>query len=436
MLEQPKPGQSLADKFPKVAAQWHPTKNDTLTPSHVKGGCGERVWWRCEQGHEWEAKVHNRIYAGSGCPVCSGRTTVAGVNDLATQFPKVAAQWHPTRNGALTPDKVGCSTRRTVWWHCEEAHEWQARVRNRTYGGTGCLLCSGLRATAKGNDLASRFPDIAAQWHPTRNGDLTPDKVVGSTAQKVWWRCEEGHEWQATVGNRTYGGTGCPVCSGRTTVAGVNDLATQFPEVAAQWHPTRNGDRTPDQVSASNGGKMWWRCEQGHAWTAVVGGRTRKGSGCPVCSGRKLLPGFNDLATKFPKVAAQWHPTRNGDLRLDQMSAGMNTKVWWRCDLGHEWRTAVTERTYKGSGCPVHSGQKLLTGFNDLATRFPVTAAQWHPTRNGDLRPDQVSAGTKAKAWWRCEQGHVWEARVGNRTSGDTGCSVCSRTRRSSGSRP
>ena len=238
----------------------------------------------------------------------------------------------------------------------------------------------------------------------------------------MWWRCEQGHAWEATVGSRTTGGCGCPVHSGKKLLTGYNDLATKNPTIAAQWHPTKNGDCTPDQVLAGTNAKVWWRCEQGHAWEATVSRRTRQSTGCPVCTGRKVLTASNELATRFPDVAAQWHPTRNGDLRPDQVSAGSNEKVWWRCDLGHEWKAVVSSRTTGGNGCPVHSGRKVLAGYNDLATWFPDVSAQWHPTRNGDLTPDQVSAGGSKKVWWLCDEGHEWAARVSARTSKGSGC--------------
>ncbi len=283
------------------------------------------------------------------------------------------------------------------------------------------------RPPKPGQSLADRFPDIAAQWHPTRNGHLAPDQLSAGSNGRVWWRCAEGHEWETRVNNRTSKGTGCPVCTGQAVLAGYNDLGTRFPDIAAQWHPTRNGDLRPDQVSAGMNAKVWWRCDLGHEWEAVVNSRTSKGDGCPVCTGQTVLNGFNDLATTFPDVAKQWHTTRNSDLTTDRVLAGTDAKAWWRCELGHEWKAAVRSRTSKGYGCPVHAGRKLLAGYNDLATTFPGVAKQWHPTRNGDLRPDQVSAGSNKTAWWRCEQGHEWEVTVNNRTSGGHGCPVCSR---------
>jgi len=415
----------LATRFPDIAKQWHPTRNGELIPDQVSAGSEKRVWWRCEQGHEWEATVGSRTRQGNGCPVHAGRKPLAGCNDLATRFPDIAAQWHPTRNGDLTPGQVYAGSRKRVWWRCEQGHEWETKVGSRTSGGSGCPVHAGRKPLAGSNDLATTFPDIAAQWHPTRNGYLTPDQVSAGSSKKMWWRCEQGHAWEATVGSRTTGGCGCPVHSGKKLLAGYNDLATKNPAIAAQWHPTKNGDCTPDQVLAGTNAKVWWRCEQGHAWEATVSRRTRQSTGCPVCTGRKVLTASNELATRFPAVAAQWHPTRNGDLRPDQVSAGSNEKVWWRCDLGHEWKAVVSSRTTGGNGCPVHSGRKVLAGYNDLATWFPDLAAQWHPTRNGDLRPDQVSMGSEKRVWWRCEQGHAWEAKVSSRTSGGHGCPVC-----------
>jgi len=357
----PKPGQSLTDRFPTVAAQWHPTRNGNLRPDQVNAGTDAKVWWRCEQGHGWEAPVSRRTRQSTGCPVCTGRTVLAGYNDLATTFPDVAAQWHPTRNADRTPDQVSAGSGKKEWWRCEQGHEWEATVKDRTSGGSGCPVHSKRKLLAGYNDLATTFPDVAAQWHPTRNGDRTPDQVFAGTNENAWWRCEEGHEWEATVKDRTSGRCGCPVHSGRKLLSGFNDLATRFPDIAAQWHPTRNGDRTPAQVSAGTNTKVWWRCEEGHEWEAEVSTRTRtrtsngNGNGCPVHAGRKLLAGYNDLATTFPEVAAQWHPTRNGDCTPAQVSAGSNKKAWWRCDQGHEWEARASARTHQGNRCPVCS---------------------------------------------------------------------------------
>ena len=106
-----------------------------------------------------------------------------------------------------------------------------------------------------------------------------------------------------------------------------------------------------------------------------------------------------------------------------------NRKVWWICDLGHEYQTAVRARTRDGSGCPYCTGRKVLSGFNDLATKLPMLASQWHPTLNGALTPEMVTIGSNKKIWWQCSNGHVWKSVVFARTSGrKTGCPVCAGT--------
>ena len=129
-------------------------------------------------------------------------------------------------------------------------------------------------------------PLLLRQWHPLRNGDLSPGAVRPGSHKKVWWRCGRGHRWQASVAART-AGEGCPVCAGKVVVPGENDLATLFPQVAAQWHPTLNGPLTPNQVTAGSRKTVWWQCPEGHAWKARVHPRTGpQRCGCPICAGR------------------------------------------------------------------------------------------------------------------------------------------------------
>lgn len=130
--------------------------------------------------------------------------------------------------------------------------------------------------------LADVHPDIAEQWHPTKNGVVRPTDVTSNTHKVFWWKCPEGHEWEAPIAGRTRS-KGCPICSGKRTVAGINDLATKMPELARQWHPTKNMGLQPSDVTVGSGKKVWWRCDTcGHEWEAVIGSRS-KGHGCPKC---------------------------------------------------------------------------------------------------------------------------------------------------------
>ena len=206
------------------------------------------------------------------------------------------------------------------------------------------------------NDLATQLPALAKEWHPTKNGALTPKDVVPGSRRKVWWICPKGHEYQAMISSRAQG-SGCPVCAGKKIIPGENDLASQYPAIAKEWHPTKNGTLTPDHIAPASNRKVWWICDKGHEYQAVVSTRTQRNGGCPYCANKRVLPGFNDLATKYPEIAAQWHPTMNGSLTPDHVLPGSRKKVWWQCRSGHIWQAVVYSRTgNQRSGCPVCTG--------------------------------------------------------------------------------
>lgn len=267
---------------------------------------------------------------------------------------------------------------------------------------------------------------LLRQWHPEKNRDLTPDDVASGSRRKVWWTNECGHEWQQEVYNRRIGVDICPVCAGHIVFPGFNDLASCNPDLASQWHPTKNRACTPQNVRPYTHKKVWWRCEKGHEWQATIGSRTA-GASCPVCANRIIVPGINDLAYTHPELAAQWHPTKNGTLTPQKVSHGYDRKVWWICEKGHEWQVKITDRTWGSHGCPYCTGQDVLKGFNDLATTCPNIAEQWHPTLNGVLTPEMVTAGSHRKVWWICSEGHVWKAAIYNRAGKKkrTNCPVC-----------
>ena len=341
----------------RLLAQWDKERNGDLTPRSVSYGSRKKVWWRCDAGHRWEAPVYSRTGSGSGCPYCAGKRVAAGVPTLASEYPELAKQWHPTKNLDLTPDRVSPGTHRKAWWLCEKGHEWQAEIKSRA-SGTGCPICTNRKVAAGENDLATTHPGIAAQWHPTKNGSLTPEEVVAGAQKRVWWQCEKGHEWQAEVWSRTVNHAGCPVCAGKQVCAGFNDLATTFPDLAAQWHPTKNGAMTPQSVTPFSNRRAWWICDLGHVYQASIADRASLSSGCPYCAGRKVLAGFNDLATKEPLVAAQWHPTLNGELTPRDVTAGSRKRIWWQCREGHVWKAVVYSRAGpQKADCPVCAGR-------------------------------------------------------------------------------
>lgn len=221
------------------------------------------------------------------------------------------------------------------------------------------------------NDLATLYPSLAKEWHPTKNGELKPENVSSGSSKKVWWLCPEGHSYLMVVNQRAKRGYGCPYCSGHRALKGVNDLATTNPELAEEWYYEKNGNLTPNDVTAGSRKKVWWRCEKGHAYEQLIIKRANRGYSCPYCSGHKVLRGYNDLATVNPRLAKEWHPIKNGDLTPFDVTAGSGKRVWWLCPLGHEYQATIHDRNSDDTQCPICNA-KNQTSFPEQAILFYV----------------------------------------------------------------
>ena len=275
-------------------------------------------------------------------------------------YPRLVAEWHPTKNGLLVPDEISYGSQVSLWWRCPKGpdHEWRARAHARVRGNN-CPFCAGRRVSVT-NCLSTRMPEVARQWHPTRNGKRGPADVVWSGIARVWWRCDQGpdHEWQARVNQRTSAGSGCPFCA-NLRVSVTNSLASVAPTLASEWHPRRNRSLRPEDIVAYSTRSVWWQCPvaRDHVWRETPNARVSHRRGCPFCSGKRVTTS-NSLSSRAPNIAAEWHPKRNGALRPQHVMPGSHRVAWWRCriDREHEWQAMILNRTRnhvrRGSGCP------------------------------------------------------------------------------------
>lgn len=264
---------------------------------------------------------------------------------------------------------------------------------------------------------------LLAEWHPTKNGTKELKNYSHASGKLAWWRCSLQHEWETPVYQR-YRGKGCPYCAGRRVWVGFNDLLTTEPLVAQKWDYHKNGALRPTDVTRGSTKEVWWRGECSHSWEAKVSAMVISKNGCPYCSGRKVLVGFNDLESCFPKAASFWNPTKNSKLP-SEITYGSEYKAWWRCLLKHEWQAKVNDQRGQ-TGCPFCTGKRLLSGFNDLLTLYPDVALFWHPTKNGKKQPSDFMSGSDHEAHWLCARGHSWQARISHCTDGSS-CPKCAK---------
>ena len=197
----------------------------------------------------------------------------------------------------------------------------------------------------------------------------------------------------------------------------------------AEWNWEKNVDFDATALTLGSNKKVWWKCNKGHDWQAIIAGRNR-GFACPYCAGQKVLIGYNDLATLNPLLAQEWNYEKNGNLKPEQFTTGSGKKIWWRCQKGHEWQAHINNRS-KGIGCPYCSGRRAIVGETDLQTINPLLAKEWNYEKNTTLTPSQVTFGSGKKVWWKCSKGHEWQASVSNRHKG-RGCPICTSERHTS----
>ncbi len=324
----------LSTTHPEIAAQ-----ADGWDPSTVSKGSNKAQLWKCNSGHSWEVSTNKRTSEKSGCPVCSNHQILVGVNDLATSHPDIAKQMIES-----DPTHFVGGSEKKVKWKCEKGHIYQSSISNRT-SGSGCSICTGKQVLSGFNDLASAFPEVAREafgWDPT--------KVAIFSQKKMKWKCSRDHIFIRQVSNRTTRENRCPICTGHQVLAGFNDLQTTHPAIAQEsvgWDP--------QEVTAGSGKKVEWMCASGHRFKAQVANRTIRGDKCPICSGKQVLQGFNDLATTHPELSAQLVEP----LQALKISSGSDKKLKWQCEKGHRWITSVSNRK-AGNGCP----SCVESGFN------------------------------------------------------------------------
>lgn len=261
---------------------WHPDKNSAIEEEIIRKKkiiSSRRAWWKCDRGHEWEAIIRNRLVLGSNCPYCSG-SKVLKEESFALKYPDLAKQYHG--KNTVLKESLSSHSGQKVWWLGSCGHEWKATVHNRVTG-TSCPYCSGRKVLIGFNDFATLEPVLVLEWNTAKN-IISPNEITIGSGIKVWWTCDQKHEWEDTIPHRREG-RACPYCSHHRIIEGYNNLLTKNPVLFNQLHPTKNNSIDLNNISPSSSVKLWWLCGKGHSWKTSVSDRNR-GTGCPYCSRR------------------------------------------------------------------------------------------------------------------------------------------------------
>lgn len=360
--------ESLAVVFPQISSELHPTKNPSFDPFKYSPTSNKKVVWLCAEGHEWSSRVETRTRGrDSKCPTCR---KIA--NSFGTKYPALLKEWDSTKNIDLDPFQFSSSSSESVWWKCtlDSNHKsWKRIIQTRTTDPSkGCPACKKKQTNGRLPKLSDYSESLCNEWHPTLNKEMKPSDFTAGSRHRAWWLCYVcKHEWDAIIANRARKNRGCPAC-GKLTPQKGSSILEQYPELIKQWHLTKNNELKPEQFSYGSAQKIWWQCldNQDHVWSETIVSRTKKNTNeCKLC---KIEA--NSLETNFPEIAAEWHPTANGELKPSEISQSSGQKVWWQCSINpeHEWDAQVRNRTTNQSKCRECASEKRghYSGYSDI----------------------------------------------------------------------
>ncbi len=433
---------SIADNS-TLLQQWDFDKN-SISPEETTCGSKKTVWWKCKNGHSYQQKVSYRARRSNSCPVCSGHLTVSGVNDFATVFPDIAKEWHPTKNGELRPSAISKKNGRKVWWMCKYGHEWQATPRDRATDNTGCPECNKRRLTSFPEQaifyyIKKLYPDAINRYKDLFDNGMELDIYVPSIRFAVEF---DGAAWHGTEETHKREKQKYEICkeNGITLFRVKERTGEDWNDVADAVYKIRKRKNATDLQpviqaildSIDPESNAWTRKNPLQYHSSISVDLARDSNEIR----EYLTPIQNSLSELRPDLTAEWNTEKNGNLRPEMFGINSNDRVWWKCSkCGHEWQTTIIHRGGKrNSGCPECAKQQKGKTFTkrrvnergSLAENNPVLAAEWHPTKNRDLTPYDVTEKRFANAWWLCKRcGYEWEASPNDRSNG-RGCPCCS----------
>ncbi len=358
----------------QLISEWNWGKNTDVDSVQLTLGSNKKVWWRCSQGHEWQATIKNRNN-GNGCPYCSSRHVLIGYNDLQTANPFLAKEWNFAKNNGLTPTDVLPNSNKKVWWICQRGHEWQATINNRNKG-VGCPICNSERKTS--------FPEYAIEYYLTKQGldvihsykehGYELDIYIPSRKTAIEY---DGYVWHKDKTKKDLEKNlkcqkdGIILYRIREGLPPLNDSSIDY--------IVHKGQRNLSQILRKVLCEIIGTCVDVHLERDAIA----------IENLRQYTEKELSLLYTNPKLSLEWNYDKNGNLKPEHVAANSGKKVWWKCQRGHEWQATIYSRN-SGRGCLYCSDNQVLTGYNDLQTVNPALAKEWNYEKNNGLTPAEV----------------------------------------------
>lgn len=362
---------------------------------------------------------------------------------VVSDYPDLLKYWDYERNAdlGLTPETTKITNISKAWWKCDKGHSYFGSIKNKIGKKEFyCPICKNTQLVVGVNDFATLYPEAALDWDYEQN-ITKPTDYAGAGKTVIYWKCHRcGHRWKSSLDARTK--HGCKHCSQidaqryirDSKIKTIGSLESKYPVIARMWDYKANKELLPSQVLAGSSKIVHWVGECGHHWEKAIN-QFVKNPKCPYCNNQKVLPGFNDLKTKYPEIAIEWDYSKN-ETTPDKVLYCSSSRVWWKCQkCGYEWQAEIWQRTKTKSKCVacahreagIKSRENALSKNGSLASSFPDLLSEWCYEKN-DISPENITPFSDISVWWKCKKcGRIWKTSVRNRTRLNSSCPTCNR---------
>jgi rubrerythrin len=394
---------SLAEKFPLIAQEWHPTLNRSLTPDKVLPHSGKKVWWLCKKGHKFQQVVGNRTGLSQNCPMCNSQTSRLEVRiytELSSLFENT--NWRSKVEGNEVDVLV-----KSIDLAIEiDGYPWHEGKEDADKLKSQIFKKHGLGVLRLRHEKLSDIGDNTLNFNSKSDPVESVFKIVQWIIQtcnldpKQRKKCESYLEKKRPIAEEEF----LHILSFLPAPIPENSLPVLHPKLAAQWDNRRNGALKPESFSIGSGYKAWWKCSNNHHWQATIEKRV-SGTGCPYCS-RKKATGKNNIATEKPELLELWDYDKN-KFRPEELLPGSNHVAWWKCSKGHSYSMEV-KLVSRGVGCPFCSG-KRVDKTNSFEALYPKFLVYWNVEANLPITPSNTTRSSGKKIHWKCPTcSHQW----------------------------
>lgn len=448
-----------------------------LYPEEVMAGTPKEAHWICPLEHHYVAFISNRAKKHTGCKYCSGQEVLEGFNDLATTRKDLLKEWDYEENNkiGLYPNKVMRGNHTLANWICPVGHNYKKTIHERS-AGHGCTECAKESQTSFpeqaiyfymkkifNDNVLNRYgkPEIDI-FIPTINFGIEYDGLhshknkeekekeknntlkkmgidllrikevktrVKDTKEIIYCEINSNYSYLNEVLNKliiilkekynVITNIEINIEKDRIEIEEQyvkslkeNSILSKKPELKNEWDYEKNGKIKPEYVSYGSSKKYWWKCNLGHSYECEPK-KKEFNKGCPYCSNKKLLKGFNDIKTLYPNVINDWDYNLNKN--IPEETIGITSKhFYWKCVKGHSYYGTLNSKLI-GSKCTICSGKQVLLGYNDLKSIYPLLAEEWDYKKN-NFPPEHYAATSNKKVYWICKKcNHNWKASISNR---------------------